>query len=346
MRALSSGCRRRRTASARRPAARPARRRRVVHRVVHVVDEARQPAVDVGDLGSGCLSTGSPKSRIVCVATRTRLTGVCSAPRVRRAAGRPRCARAVGRGRAARRARQRARLWSGARTSHVPSVGPEHLDACGRRRPERVERGDRPPSPAPDTAGQRAERREAERRARRCARPRPPLAGRACRPRATTSWSGRRVCTSSRDRGRRPPTSRARAASRAMRLLGGAVARREQLLVEVEERDDRVGAATTRCSTASVPTCTSGRAQLVAVGRRPRRPARRPAPRAPRGRGSHRPGGSERVLRSAGTPAAAPSRTAGTRSRRSAARPPHRTARTWPARRTRHTRAVEPGPCG
>ena len=80
-----------------------------------------------------------------------------------------------------------------------------------------------------------------------------------------TSWFGTRVCTSTREPGRRPPTSRAARGEQGERLLGGSVAGRQQLLVEVEERDcvglddpvqRRLGAD-----------MHAGRAQLVAVGR-------------------------------------------------------------------------------
>ena len=141
-------------------------------------------------------------------------------------------------------------------TSARPSVGTEHL-----RRPSREPRS---ASTAAASAvvvagelGERAERRVAERRGGTRS---PASATSAGRPRTsarTTSWSGMRVCTSSRVSARgRPASSCAPRVSEPVRLRRGAVPRREQLLVEVEVRDERRaggGARSARCSTASVP---------------------------------------------------------------------------------------------
>ena len=84
----------------------------------------------------------------------------------------------------------------------------------------------------------------------------------------TTSWSGSRVCTSSRRR-RVGRASRARAHEEPERLLGGPGPRRQQLLVELEERDQADGRRSRRRRGAAPPRCrrapaTSGTASVGA----------------------------------------------------------------------------------
>ena len=119
-------------------------------------------------------------------------------------------------------------------TPSIVRSGGGQLVAARRRRSRRGRR----------TAAARAARR----RARSGSTSRPGSASRAA---WTTSWRGRNVCTSSR-----PPCSAAAgqpgaAYEQRHRLLGGPVARRQQLGVDVEEGDDvgarRRGAARLRC---------------------------------------------------------------------------------------------------
>ena len=131
--------------------------------------------------------------------------------------------------------------------------------------------------------GQSAERREAERLTARGLGGDDPQ-GSPWLAACTTSCSGSRVC-----RRRRPrpssgvPQQPGAADEQPQRLLGGPGPRREQLLVELQVRDQRRRAAhRTRCSTASVPMSTGDVGHLVGGG--VDRPPRRSAAAAPRGR--------------------------------------------------------------
>ena len=106
-------------------------------------------------------------------------------------------------------------------------------------------------------------------------------------PRGSARGSGRAPVT--RGGGRRPAARRARAARAPPRRRGsGAPAAPGRSRGRPPRRP-----RSTRCSTASVPTCTRGRAQLVVVGRDVDHRLARAAPRAPRAHGSRRRGGSE-----------------------------------------------------
>ena len=128
-------------------------------------------------------------------------------------------------------------------SSHVG--GPDEVTASSAARRRRRRRRSRSASataslPGPLTGGERGERGQVEQPAALRSARQP--AGSASSAAWTTSWRGRNVCTSSRPPRCRGPTSRAPAHEQRHRLLGGPVARRQQLGVEVEERDD-VGAA-------------------------------------------------------------------------------------------------------
>ena len=88
---------------------------------------------------------------------------------------------------------------------------------------------------------QRRRRRQAEQLAAAARSGSSRRAGSASSAAWITSWWGMNVWTSSRPPRRRGPSSRAALVEQRHRLLGGAVPRREQLAVEVEEGDD-VGA--------------------------------------------------------------------------------------------------------
>ena len=151
---------------------------------------------------------------------------------------------------------------------------------------------------------------------RRADRPASPVAAAP-----STSWSGTRVWTSTRPPPRRPPTQARGAREQPERLLRGADPGREQLLVEVEERDEpdrRRGPRRPvqhRLGARRGP----GRRGRARCARRPRR--RRRAGRGPArsSRSSRRPGRTVRNVGrgSAGRPAAGSPRSAGTRRSRS-----------------------------
>ena len=112
--------------------------RRVVHRLVHGVDELRRATPSMSSTGAaGRFSTGSPKTRIVCVAIggmvpvarfeAAPLGGHTAADRRRPGPGRPARRRGSTRLRARRRARPRRRGCTSAR----PSVGPSTCTPSG-----------------------------------------------------------------------------------------------------------------------------------------------------------------------------------------------------------------------
>ena len=126
--------------------------------------------------------------------------------------------------------------------------------------------------PAPEIAARAANggSPSSRRRARSGSTRRPGSASRAA---WTTSWRGRNVCTSSRPPCWRPPVRRAAADEQRHRLLGGPVARREQLGVDVEEGDDvgprARGAGRPRCRRRSRPSAggSSSRPVTATTGR-------------------------------------------------------------------------------
>ena len=173
----------------------------------------------------------------VCAAARSRGSHSISREtrRVRRGAGR----RRRGRGRPSGGGRR-----SRARPSSSQRGGADRVAALARRRrrcPGTARRASATSSlPGPDTAARAANggSPSSRRRARSGSTSRPGSASSAA---WTTSWRGRNVCTSSRPPPARGPTSRAAAHEQRHRLLGGPVARRQQLDVDVEEGHD-VGA--------------------------------------------------------------------------------------------------------
>ena len=233
---------------------------RLVHRLVHRVDELGERAVDVGHRRGRPLEHGiaeepdgvsrhrvivvnRPSCQSHCVAvaqTRGGSTAVRTRPigPARGVPDRERVGERVG-----SRARPRAR---GRRSGRAPAIARR---TRGARRPSRApRRRHRTARPARRTAGSRAPgavRVSASATS----------AGRPVTSARTTSWSG---CASARPAASRagPAGEELRAAGREpVRLRRGAVTRREQLLVEVEERDERGRRrrSSGRCSTASVP---------------------------------------------------------------------------------------------
>ena len=188
---------------------------RVVHRGQHVVGEAGEPAVDLGDLGGTLLQAPGRRragsrtepchqanGRVLFSASHTR-SGSTSMR-----------TRAVGRGVRANASASSSGVV--ARTSHVPSAGPEHLDAVlvdaengasGARRSD-------PPRPAPTLPPSRRPAGSGG-RVRRCASAAATRSGSACKAASRTSWFGHAGLHEHPRPGRRPPTSRAARASRA-----------------------------------------------------------------------------------------------------------------------------------
>ena len=185
------------------------------------------------------------------------------------------------------------------------------------------------------------------------ARPRPPGAGSPSSAACTTSWWGRRVWTSSRPLPAPPTDEPAGQHQQRQRLLGRPVARRQQLLVEVQE-GHHVGRPT-RCSAASVPDehlgggCGSA-GHLARLGPGADLDHRTPGQRlellAHPGHAGPEvleagPAAAQAHLRAHG-PAAAAHQLVVRRPRS----PPRRTARSGPSRRSARRPAARPGPCG
>ena len=244
-----------------------------VHGVVHAVDEGDEVAVDLLDVARALLQHGiteeaqrvhAPRlpARNFGTGRRTSTSdpaGIDVDPQAALGAGGvdPRCRQRV--------AEQLRPTAPGAARRCPSGDRPEDGDARlgdGVRTQRRPPRRRRAPPPAPRRAGSRAPDAAGSRRRR-------PASGSPWRAACTTSWSGSRVC-----RRRRPsvlrsgvPQQPGAADEQPERLLGGPGPRREELLVELQVRDQtRRASPATRCSTASVPmrTGTSGTSSVAA----------------------------------------------------------------------------------
>ena len=220
-----------------------------VHRVVHAVDQGDEIAGELLDLARALLQHGIAEE-----SQRVHASKLPARSPIRRGGDRRRSGAARGRGRrrrpAAASASQRSATVDGARSSARRPVG-----ATG---PRTVTPPLRPPRPhAAATAsgvaaqlGEAAERREPERPGGGPARRRRRASDAPWRTARTTSWSGSRVWSSSRPCVAEQPGA---PHEQPERLLGGPRPRREELLVELEVRDQTRPAPATRWSTASVP---------------------------------------------------------------------------------------------
>ena len=217
--------------------------RRVVHRLVHGVDELRRAT-----------RRSRPRARPAASAPGRRRPGSCASPseawyrggpvragsarRSRARVDRPRPApgrqRARARQHAAQRVRERVRVAG--LHEHRPSLGPAPGTPRDCSSPAAtVQRG-----VVTGELGERAERRVPERAPPGAISPSVTICGRPATAARTTSCSGTRVCNNSRVSSRAAPGEQLRAADeQPERLRRRRGTRREQLLVEVEVRDER-----------------------------------------------------------------------------------------------------------
>ena len=179
-----------------------------------------------------CLSTGSPNSRIVYGAMSARLTAAASALTRERVDVDAQASRGTGRAASASASASDER----GPPSHVPFAGPRHVDAERRAQQSTMNAS----AASPETAASAVAGGKPQHRVASGLRIAQRVSGSACSAASSTSWFGQPGLHEQPDPGAPASDQPGGAGEQRQGLLGGAVAGRQQLLVEVEE-GHRVG---------------------------------------------------------------------------------------------------------